>query len=554
MKDENKIKIGGILFFIGLMLIIISWYRTFPIYLSSINDITFSQFYPSLWPGITLCSIGLFFVAYYCKSKIIVAACSACFPLLLYVCAFFFPYLASSDSGAARGMFQVFHKTGMNSGVISYFQFPAYFNLNEIIHQIVGVDEKGIAVLSFVLYGILLGLFLFLFFVNMKKLYYNQLVPFLLVFVFFIGMFSFLNYQWVPQTLALVYLFLLLFISTFVFLESPKIHWKFTFIFILIFISLLFTHAFIPVIFLSFFGILTLKKRNFRDIFIIIFSIYIVYTIYYAYLYFPLYIETFSSALKEIGTEYTTTLSQSVKGSVDILSQIISFANRITIPMVWMIGVLGFVVLFFKRKIDFVFISLGVAGGIYLAVGLAFSVLGLRAAQILFIPITIGFMFFVSKWKKPTIAIVVVVLVLSVFGPMRMAYNQTQFQTDGEVSGCNFFIDKTIKSPVQNTIIIDQMDWGYFSNKYEYFRNISKVDSKLFTYPVRPGESGFSDHFFNDSKNSNSLYMLYNSNLGKEIYLSGFSKEEISSRIIVNNKVYDCGSTFIINGLPNKGR
>ena len=83
MKTENIIQLGGILLFIGIILIIISWFFTYPIYISEINEITFTQFYPILWPGIGISLLALFLILYYCKNKIIGALCCSLFPLIL---------------------------------------------------------------------------------------------------------------------------------------------------------------------------------------------------------------------------------------------------------------------------------------------------------------------------------------------------------------------------------------------------------------------------------------------------------------------------------------
>ena len=310
MENRNIIKIGGILFFIGIILIIASWHYSYPICPLSINEVTFFQFSFLLWPGIIFILLGLFLVGYYCKNKIIIAICVSLFPLLLYVHAFFFYYIPSSDSGAARGMFQVFQRTGIDSNVISYFEFPTYFSLNEITHQITILGEKGIAFIFFTLFGILLGLFLFLFFSNLKNERYIQLSPFLLVIIYFLGIFGFLKYQWVPQTLALVFFFLLLFLSNYMISDLSDTRWKV--IFILVFILLVFTHAFISVFFILFFVFLTLKKRYLFHLFLIIISIYTIITVYYTTLNFINYIEAFESFTQQIGGEFASQIPKSL--------------------------------------------------------------------------------------------------------------------------------------------------------------------------------------------------------------------------------------------------
>jgi hypothetical protein len=542
MKDRNIIQIGGILFFIGIILITISWNYSFPVSISSINEVSLSQFYPSLWPGLISCMIGIFLIGFFNNNKNIKAVCCSIFPLLLYIPCYFYSYISSSDCGSARGDFEIFHIIGINSKIIPYFEFPTSFSLNEIIHQTTALDEKGIAFISFTLYGILLGLFLYLFFLNLKKQRHNELIPFLLVIIFFIGIFPFLNYQWVPQTLALVFFFLLIFISTYMIPELTGTKWKV--ILILVFISLAFTHPFISVFFILFFGFLTLRRRYLVQILLAIVSIYLLITIYYTTINFLTYIEAFEN-FKQIGREYSIQILKSIGEPESIASQFISLFNRINVPMIWILSVIGTVILFLKRKIDFVLIALGLAGGIYLAVGMFYSILGVRAAQILLIPITIGFMFFISKWRKPTIAIIIVILILAVFGPMRVAYNNTQFQIDEDANACNF-LSIHIKNETNPSIAINQVNYGYLAIKHRYLEN-------TYISIIRPGSSGFLD-IFNGSLNQND-YVFYNSNLGKEILISLLTKEQLNNtlrEVMDNNKIYDCGKTFIINGIISK--
>lgn len=540
MKSSYMKKIGILSFLFGFILILISWHFSYPIQISDVNTITFFQFSFFLWPGISISIIGLFLLAYFSKNKIFGAFCCSLFAILLAITGFFYSYSASSDCGAARAMFQAFQNTGIEPQIIPYFEFPTYFSLNEIIHQTIGFNEKGIAFISTILYGILLGLFLFLFFFNLKKQQYPKLLPFLLVIIYFIGMFSFLNYQWVPQTLALVYFFLLIFISTYLLSDPLKIQWKF--MLILIFISLVFTHAIIPVLFLSVFGIITLKRRFLSQIFIAITSIYLLVTLYYVTVHLNLYIITFRQSIKGFGEEYVDVVSSSFKEPGGIVDQLISISNRIRVPLVWIISSIGTLILFLRKEIKLFLIALGLSGVIYLAIGIFYSILGLRAAQIMFIPMTIGFMFFVYKWKKPTIVLVVIILILAVFGPMRTAYDNTQFQLDEEANACNFLANNIINKTVSN-VAVGQVNYGYFKYKYMYLK-------KTMPIAIRPGTLGFLN-VFNESMSQNE-YILYNSNLGKEILLYLMTKEDFNNKlkeIMSNNKIYDCNNMYIIKGV-----
>lgn len=542
MKTTNWIKIGAIFFFVGCIFILISWLFTYPVYISDINKITFSQFYPLLWPGIIISLLGIFLITYYSQSKIIKAFYCSIIPLILYIPDFFYFYLPSSDCGAVRGMFQIFQKTGLNLKVISYFEFPNYFSLNEIIRQMVGLDEKGIAFLSFALYGILLSLFLYLFFINLTKQSDNQMIPSLLVMIYFIGMYALLNYQWVPQTLALVYFFLLLFITSYLFYNVSQSKWQI--IMILIFASLVFTHAFIPVLFLIFFVSIIYKKTSLFPTFIIILSIFLIFTFYYSLFHTSLYIETFQQSIQGFGGEYTASVSHSFRetGKTSTFDQILSIMNGIRLPMVWIFVSIGSLVLFIKRKMNIFLIALGIAGCGYLAMGGLFSVLGLRATQILFIPLTMGLLFFIVKWKKLTITFIVVILILAVFGSMRSSYNQTAFQMDEEAEACNFLANN-VKNVTNPMVALNQVNWGYFTNKLNFLKNV-----KTEAIAIRPGSEGFLN-VFNNSLNRN-YYTLYNSNLGKEILQHLMTKEKLTDilkKVMNKNKVFNSGTTIILN-------
>ena len=313
---------------------------------------------------------------------------------------------------------------------------------------------------------------------------------------------------------------------------------------ILIFAALVLSHAFIPVIFLSFIGILFIKERYLSQIFLITFSMYLVVTIYYTTTYLPLYIQTFQQSITRFGTDYTTVVSSSFKVPESAISQIISNVNRITVPTIWAVSGLGTVILFFKKKIHLLLFALGLAGGIYLSVGLFYSVLGMRASQILFIAISIGFLFFISKYKKLTILLVIFILVLSVFGPMRLAYNNTHFQIDEEAEACNFLANK-IKNVSNPNVAIGQVNFGYFTSEYSYLVNRYSIE-----FAYRPGNSEFLN-IFNSSLKENH-FILYNTNMGKEILKFIMTKEELIDslkEIRLNRQIYDCGTTFIINGI-----
>lgn len=534
MKPHQISLMGLILFFLGLPLLILSWYNSYPIHIGSLDDITFTQFSPLIWPGILLTSIGLFVAGYFSPRNSVKAICASIFPISLYSYVLYFNGTATSDIGNVKSMFDVFHFTGIDSSVISYFQYPTYFTFNEVTARMTGMDANSIGMIFFALFGVLLGLYLYLFLFKVTKFTGNQ-VALVGVFLYFSISFSFLNYQWVPQTLALIFFILLLILIT---LEGAR----YKILTLIIFIVLVFTHMFIPIIFLLFFGLYSLKKREKFRLFIVMTCLYAAVLVYFTSYYLPQLISAFMETVYGFG-EYTNTLSQSFKATTSFFDQLISNINRVRVPITIGILALGFLIGLYKKKLQYVLLALGLVGGFYLLLGLVYPVLGWRALQVLIIALVagIGFLIGPSRMKKPTLALVTILIVFSIFGPIRFCYDQTQFILNEEETSCRF-LASSVSAEKTSFIGVNQVDWGYISN-------IAQFINKGHTVKIRPSNILFYE-IFNYSMKSNH-YIIYNSNLGKEIRDEGAIpdyRQSILKTVLFNNKIYSCGQTYIITG------
>jgi hypothetical protein len=504
------------------------------------DQIIFPQFSLLIWPGILLSLIGLFLTGYYSKRKSIKAICTLLFPLILYSYSFYFYYLPTADSGDVRSMFEIFHLVGINSSVVSYFQYPIYFTLNEITSQISGIDVIGIETIFYALYGMLFSLYLYLFLFKETKNNFNQ-VALLGVFIYFTVSFTYLNYQWVPQTLALVFFFLLLLTVDHQALEYKLINF-------LLFTALVFTHAFLPLIFLLFYGLYSFKKREHFEMFVLMSCLYLTVLIFYTTYYFPQVIAAFKEILYGFG-EYTTTISRSLRETTGFANQFISLVNRIRVPLTLFVISIGFLIGLIKKKINFKLTILGITGGFYLALGMVYPILGFRALQFLIAALVVGIGFFIVKWKKPTVAFVFILVLLSTFGPLRATYDQFLFQTNEDTYACNFM---AVTMPIHQPKIIASggINYGYFKFKESYV-NISN-DNYRPAKSIRPAFEEFDVLLRNFSRENIQIYLLYNRNLEKEFKSYGGNQEEIQSleeEIFLNNKIFVCGNTYILSGL-----
>lgn len=533
MKPHQISLLGAIFFFLGLPLLIISWYNSYPIRIGSLENITFYQFSPLIWPGILLTSFGLFITGYFSARNSVKAICASIFPISIFSYILYFNGTATSDIGNVKSMFDVFHFTGIDSSVISYFQYPTYFTFNEVTARVTGMDANSIGMIFFALFGVLLGLYLYLFLYKVTKFTGTQ-VALIGVFLYFTLAFSFLNYQWVPQTLALIFFLLLLILIS---LEGTK----YKILTLVIFVCLVFTHMFIPILFLLFYGIYSLKKRETLRMFMVMSCLYAAVLVYFTSYYLPQIFDAFTETI--YGFNYQEPLQESFKTTTNFFDQLISNINRVRIPIT--IGILGIGFLYglLKRKIHYIILTLGIVGGMYLVLGFVYPIMGWRSLQIIMIALVVGIGYLIgsSRLKKPTIALVAVLIVLSIFGPIRGSYDQTQYILNEEENTCRF-LASSISNETTSCIGVDQVDWGYITNIVQYL-------NKVHTVKVRPSRPFFYEIFQSSMKHHQ--YIIYNSNLGKEIRDQGLIpdyKQSILKTTLLNNKIYSCGNTFIITG------
>ncbi|MCK5031726.1 MAG: hypothetical protein KAR64_09685, partial [Thermoplasmatales archaeon] len=150
--------------------------------------------------------------------------------------------------------------------------------------------------------------------------------------------------------------------------------------------------------------------------------------------------------------------------------------------------------------------------------------------------------------KKPTLTFVVILLILSVFGPMRSTYDAYQYQLDEEENACDFL---TYNMPADQTsqLVIGGINFDYFKGKF-YYMNLDDRDSIELWAMVPRDPVSYSN--FNASFIEENEYIVYNPNLGKEIILFGSNTEEVNAikeKMLFNNKIFGCGKTFIITGV-----
>jgi len=155
----------------------------------------------------------------------------------------------------------------------------------------------------------------------------------------------------------------------------------------------------------------------------------------------------------------------------------------------------------------------------------------------------------ILKWKKATLLFLTILIILSIFGPMRIAYDTYQFQINEEENAINY-LASTISIETVNKVAISGINYGYLTKKFVYTNFDKNHTNKLWALAPRNPELL---NIFNGSMDENE-YIISNPNLYKEIVSYGSDikeVEKIKEQMLYNNKIYICGKTCIFLGLSN---
>ena len=194
-------------FFVGLVLMAYSWYISYPLSITSIDDVIFNHVPVLYWISLSLLLISMGMMALSFKNYYFKWMLAVCCVIALYSLFYFYYRLPTSDANFFRALTENFITTKNidPTQANSYYQWPSFFILAKIVNLVSGLEQATFEFMLFTIIGFLLSSALYVYF---SKAYTHG--GFLAVLTFFISMFSFLNYQAVPFSLALSLLFLLL--------------------------------------------------------------------------------------------------------------------------------------------------------------------------------------------------------------------------------------------------------------------------------------------------------------------------------------------------------
>jgi hypothetical protein len=408
----------------GAVLILFSWWQSYPLYLRSADSDIFFSVNPLYWVGLALTVPSLLILSRI-GNRTHTALSAVLIFLSLRSLSFFYYFVPGPDQ-----FFQPLAAYYVSDGhTVAIFQplyaWPAFFILAREVELVTGLSSRIYAHLFVLLMGILIVMTVIL--VAERESVSSGAA----VFGFGVLSFYFLNYQFAPQVLAFPLLLVLIAID---FRLRPSR--GLSVLKLLIFVSVCFTHAFIPMFYLLFRVALRIWRRTESKLMTLALAvIYLTVLIYFTVSLKTMTETLVTSAIKLLGVrEYSGVYYGTVAPREDTLIQ---FFSRATIVLMSSLSVLGLIQMIRKKQLSSEDYALAAAGGVYLISGVGFSILGARALQLLSITGSIPIGFFGAMRRRIPVILLIVLAVVGVSLPMHASYANYTYQdpfTAGQAS------------------------------------------------------------------------------------------------------------------------
>lgn len=518
MSSLEKNKLLLFPFFVGIMLMVYSWYSSYPLSVDSVDDFVFNHVSVLYWLSLPLILTSMYMMAVTFRRNSLKWIMIVGLVVTLYSLSYFYYMLPGSDSHYFTGYTEYFMKTknlDPSQPYHTYFQWPSFFILTDIATSVSGLDLANFQFLLYTIIGFLLATTLH---VYASKAYKNS--GFLAVVAFFITMFYFLNYQCVPFSLALGLLFILFM------LETRQKSLSVIVTMLVLFTSISITHAFIPLFFVLYLLIQRIVNRSkqYESLFLLTLTIYFVVQITQAQLSFAHNITLLITSPTEYSRIVEATLAPA-SVPIDVIAQM--FSRTVTITS-FTICFASFIFLSIKRKIRDLDKAIFLTGIIYSGFGVMFFTLGSRAIPIAFIPISLGASYLLeSKFRSYVNCLFLILLSLFAFVPLHTSFidSPIMFQTKEAYTTANFMIEK--------------YDWNAYSTV------LSHVGGSSYIFPQIEGnyigETDYSPHFSSSNIETYDC-IVYSAGLAKNLLRNNVSTQQILDRF---NVIYHSRFSYI---------
>jgi len=234
-------------------------------------------------------------------------------------------------------------------------------------------------------------------------------------------------------------------------------------------------------------------------------------------------------------TEYGSIVGATLNAPATIPSPLVSTSqniSRVLTLTIISLCLIGFLLLFIKRKLSAVDGAIFFAGATYSILGLALSSLGERALAIVFIPVSLGATYlFQTKYKKFVTGIFLIALICFISVPIHNSFNSypLTFQTKEDTTTSSFMLEKYNWN--SHSIVITDLAKGV--NLVPKIQGHTQIDTNS------ASTLGLKNITKYDS-------IIYSIDLENSLQNNGISLENNSKQVLQQfNVVYNSGSNFI---------
>ena len=510
----EKTRILLFLLFFGLLLMVYSWYLSYPLTVDSLDGFVFNQVTVLYWFSLSLTLASMFLIAVTTKSHYLRWGMAVGLVMIIYSLSYFYYLLPGSDSNFFRGLNEYFMATQSldpSQATHTYFQWPSFFIITDVTTSISGLSLANFEFLIYAIIGFLLASALYIY---AAKAFRNN--GFIAVAVFFMGLFYYLNYQAAPYSLAIGLLFLLFN------LETRRKTNSLMLTELLLFSVISITHILVPLFFIIYLFVrFVLNRRGqYGNLLLLTLSTYLLVQITIAIFSFGSYIKAFLNSPSEYSRIIQNTLT-TVTVPIDVIAQM--FSRGVTI-MILILSVAGFIFLLIRKKMRDIDKAIFLTGALISALGLVFYYIGSRAFPIAFFSVSLGVSYlFESKLRRYLTCFFLIILILFTFIPIHSSFiSEIQFQTKETYQTENFLIDHyNGTKPSYVLAHIRVVTYLNAKNPNSYYERLSfETLSKLDRYDIIVYTLGFGQSLLR--YNFTAKGMLQEERLNV-VYTSGFS-------------------------------
>lgn len=419
-----------VILLIGVSLILLSWWNTYPLYLASIGEYTFDKVYPAYWMGLALSYLGALGIAALSKDRRIRFACCFLFVLLSYSSYFFYSFLPGPDSPYFTALTLRYDKTGslLPSNVIQdYYQWPLLFVLARTVSSVMDLTIDASVKVLFVAWNLALAAGLFTYY--LKRDITNAHMALM---AYVVAVYGFLDWQFSPQTLGLVFL-----ICSLIILDRDSLSARL--VLLVSYTALVLTHPFTPAfLILLFFFMFLWRPRRYGIILAVTSAIYLFYLAFRGiYL-----LEVVSAITTAFLDQYQSIFMVVAREPLTRLDAIAQFVSRAITLSMWALLASGTLMPLIRRRLPALDTSLITTTISYGAAGAVIPILGFRAIQVFFIPAAQGIQF-LHRMKRVRPLIFIYLMISASLFPLALLhqnYQQLNYASIHERSAADFLL------------------------------------------------------------------------------------------------------------------